>query len=193
MEKVKETVILNVNDVEIEDVDCEGVTSEEGDNDVDVEIDTNEDKPKKRGLKKGAKIGRKLTLQQWKQKEIDEALTQAGDMVDTGKYTVEWKKKFLKRLEEKDCDVNRTCESMCISVRTYYWVRKKDLVFKELCELTRKKLVYTAESMLMEKVREGNLDAIKFFLRCKGKDEGWIEKEDNRIEIKTDDFQLDIK
>ena len=53
---------------------------------------------------------------------------------------------------------------------------RKSSVLREAIEESRERMLDIAESKLIEKVNAGDLGAICFFLKCQGKQRGYIEK-----------------
>ena len=60
------------------------------------------------------------------------------------------------------------------------WI-KADPALKEALETAREEALDLAESKLFELMEDGNLTAIIFFLKCKGKKRGYVE----RTKVKT--------
>jgi hypothetical protein len=63
----------------------------------------------------------------------------------------------------------------------------KDIV----CEITETE-IDEVESELMTQVRKGNMTAILFYLKCKGRDRGWIEKNELSIDVKPITFKYSL-
>ncbi|MBN1253980.1 MAG: hypothetical protein JXA50_01735 [Deltaproteobacteria bacterium] len=71
--------------------------------------------------------------------------------------------------------ISEICKAVGINRSTYYdWV-KNDLDFLEAVKEKNEELIDFAEAKLMQKLDEGNLTAIIFFLKTKGKSRGFIE------------------
>lgn len=60
------------------------------------------------------------------------------------------------------------------------------LRYKELAELElelRETHLDLAESKLLSAIKDGNMTAIIFFLKCQGKSRGYIERQESRVDI----------
>lgn len=74
-----------------------------------------------------------------------------------------------------------------------------DSDFKEKLYDADQKLVDETEQELLKKIRKGDITAICFYLKCKGKERGYIEKEpyqkidkNPKKELKDTEFKLDF-
>ncbi len=103
-------------------------------------------------------------------------------MVNKRKSSSEVKKtRFLKAYKESLGVISYACEKANVSRQTYYdWV-KKDEVFARQTENIEEEAIDMAESKLKVAINEGNITAILFYLKTKGKKRGYIEQVDNRI------------
>lgn len=99
------------------------------------------------------------------------------------KMTQKRKKQIAETFLKKMCNVSATCLAMNISRYTFYETLKKDKEFKELIEDAKEALIDNAETMLQKKILESDTTALIFFLKTKGKDRGYTE----RNEIKLDE------
>lgn len=100
------------------------------------------------------------------------------------------KKLFLELLEVNLCNVSKTCKKFDINRDKYYkW--QKDEWFKTATQNINDKLIDDSESELYKKVKAGNLGAIIFHLKTKGRDRGWDEKQTIRIE-EDENKKLDL-
>lgn len=97
------------------------------------------------------------------------------------KRTIEGKEKFLKLYRQKLCNITATCDAMDIMRNTYYIWRKDDIQFDEECKHIEESLIDFAESQLMKNIKDGKEVSLIFFLKCKGKKRGYIEK--SEIEV----------
>ncbi len=85
-------------------------------------------------------------------------------------------KQFIQTFINCDFNISKACEVMSISRQTVYnWIDKVD-GFSDLLIESEEQAIDTAESALMEKIKEGDIRAIIFFLRTKGKKRGYTEK-----------------
>jgi len=102
------------------------------------------------------------------------------------------KKTLLAKLEENLGIVTKSCEALKIGRRTYYdWIND-DPVFKEMVEDLKNVSLDFAESMLMNQMRSGNQSATIFYLKCKGRGRGYIERVDMDHTTKGDKIQPNI-
>lgn len=100
------------------------------------------------------------------------------------------KKKFLEVYESKACNISATCKSLSIKRQWYYDNIKKDNKFAEECKMIEEGLIDFAESALIKNIKDGKETSLIFFLKCKGKDRGYIEKQ--AIE-QSGDINMNIK
>ncbi len=91
--------------------------------------------------------------------------------------------RFLEAFERTCGNVSASCEYAGISRQTYYrWIKSLTPVnirFRERLKLIRAndRLVDLAESRLMQKVADGDIAAIIFTLKTKGRDRGWNQRD----------------
>lgn len=99
-------------------------------------------------------------------------------------------KKVVEVYRKKGCNITATCLALGnISRTTFYKWRAEDEKLEEALRSAEEELVDFSESKLMEQISEGNLTAIIFHLKTKGKKRGYIEGvevDDNR----TSDLDL---
>ena len=74
----------------------------------------------------------------------------------------------------------------------YAWLRKDDNYKKWVEELPEFTLDFV-ENALFKQIKEGNTTAMIFFLKCKGKGRGYIEKSEQIVEHKGEGFKLIIE
>lgn len=85
-------------------------------------------------------------------------------------------KKVVEVYRKKGCNVTATCLALNnISRTTFYKWREEDEKLDEALTDVEEELIDFSESKLMEQVSEGNLTAIIFHLKTKGKKRGYIE------------------
>jgi hypothetical protein len=99
-------------------------------------------------------------------------------------------KNFLKAFEVTAGNVSNACEKVNISRAIYYHWLKTNETFKEKVEEVNNKNIDFAETMLLKNIREGKESSIFFFLKCKAKDRGYIEKQEIGV---TDKEGNDVK
>lgn len=77
---------------------------------------------------------------------------------------------------KKSCNISATCSALNISRTTWYRWLKGDPELKQLINDSEQALLDNAETMLYKKVTEGDLTAIIFTLKTKGKNRGYTER-----------------
>jgi hypothetical protein len=103
--------------------------------------------------------------------------------------TSDKKELFLILLRARGGSINEACNGVGVSRRAYYnWI-ESDQEFKEAVQDVHEGLLDLAESKLVENIERGDNTAIIFFLKCKAKARGYIEKpryQDNGLSAKSD-------
>lgn len=89
--------------------------------------------------------------------------------------------KFLKAFKETYGVISYACEAANVSRQTYYNWRKNDPEFDEKAKEIEETAIDIAEGKLFSQIGEGNLTAIIFYLKTKGKRRGYVEQVDNRL------------
>ena len=99
-------------------------------------------------------------------------------------------KKFLQAYKATMGNVTKACEMTGVkSRRSYYdWLENEE--FAKEIELLQETQVDFAESMLFKNMSEGKETSIIFYLKCKGKKRGYIEKQEIGV---TDKDGNDVK
>jgi len=88
--------------------------------------------------------------------------------------------------------VSSAAKSLGISKATLEKYIMKSKVLKDIvCEIVETE-IDVVESELMKQVAKGNMTAILFYLKCKGRDRGWIEKNDLSIDVKPITFKYSL-
>ena len=113
------------------------------------------------------------------------------DSNSTHSTTSDKKKNFLKALENNYGNISKACRSSNIGRQTYYEWKKVDKDFVEACLDVGEGLVDNAESKLKELIDNGNVVAIIFYLKCKGKDRGYTEKQTFELVKPIDEVVFD--
>lgn len=94
----------------------------------------------------------------------------------TKKNTAKNRQRFLTILEKKSGNVKESCKAFGIARKTFYEWKKKSTKFKEQVKEIEEGLIDFAESELLKQISNGNIRAITFFLKTKGKKRGYSEK-----------------
>ena len=97
------------------------------------------------------------------------------------------KKTFLKFLKEGMGIVSYACDKTNISRQTFYNWKDNDDDFAQQAEDIQETTVDMAESKLLTSINEGNVAAIIFYLKTKGKKRGYIEQHD--IDVNGNAFE----
>jgi hypothetical protein len=88
--------------------------------------------------------------------------------------------------------VSSAAKSLGVSKTTLQKYIIKSKVLKDLIvELTETE-IDEVESELMGQVRKGNMTAILFYLKCKGKDRGWVERSELSVDVKPITFKYTL-
>jgi hypothetical protein len=103
------------------------------------------------------------------------------------------KKKMLEALTITNGIVT-TAAKMCTIASDYHydWM-KEDPAYKLAVEAIDNIMLDVAEGQLMKKIKEGNLTALIFYLKCKGKQRGYIDRVVLDGNIQHDVHQLNIQ
>ena len=84
------------------------------------------------------------------------------------------KRKFIKQLTENLGNVSQTCTELNIGRRTYYhWLEDEE--FEVAVRDAEESLLDESEFQLMSAIKNGNLTAIIFHLKTKGRKRGYNE------------------
>ena len=84
------------------------------------------------------------------------------------------KRKFIKQLTENLGNVSQTCTELNIGRRTYYhWLEDEE--FEVAVRDAEESLLDESEFQLMSAIKSGNLTAIIFHLKTKGRKRGYNE------------------
>ena len=86
------------------------------------------------------------------------------------------KENFLIVFEINTGNVSETCKKVGISRNTFYDWCKKDKEFNTKIKEIKESLLDFAESVLMKKIKNGDITALIFFLKTKGKHRGYSER-----------------
>ncbi|MBK9173221.1 MAG: hypothetical protein IPM28_09485 [Chloracidobacterium sp.] len=115
--------------------------------------------------------------------QIEEKTDEPGAAMSRVSEKSGTRRRFIEAYERTCGNVSASCEYAGISRQTYYrWIKSLTPVnvrFRERIKLVRAndRLVDLAESRLMQKVADGDIAAIIFTLKTKGRDRGWNERD----------------
>jgi hypothetical protein len=88
------------------------------------------------------------------------------------------KSNFIQTYVKKACNISETCKVVDINRDTYYRWRKNDEEFRKACESAEESLIDFAETQLMNNIKYGKETSLIFFLKCKAKKRGYIDKQE---------------
>lgn len=93
---------------------------------------------------------------------------------------------FLEEYKKKACNISATCTACDISRDWYYSNRKKDEKFNKALKNFEEELVDYAETQLYKNIKDGKETSLIFYLKCKAKDRGYVEKQemDHSVNLK---------
>lgn len=92
------------------------------------------------------------------------------------------KRQYMVAYEKSAGNVSSACKAVGISRFTFYEWYKEDEHFTAAVDYFKESIIDFAESKLLQNIRAGDNTAILFFLKCRAKDRGYIEK--SEIEVK---------
>ena len=92
-------------------------------------------------------------------------------------------KLIVSTYEKKGCNISATCTALDIDRKTFYKWRELDKDLDESLKEVEESLIDFTESKLLEKISEGDMTAIIFHLKTKGKQRGYIERVENNISL----------
>jgi transposase-like protein len=90
-------------------------------------------------------------------------------------------KLFLAALENNAGNISEACVKAGIGRTTYYLWLEQSEQFKQAADEVKESLIDLAENKLIEKIKEGDVKSIIFFLKTKGKSRGYIERTEQAI------------
>jgi len=95
------------------------------------------------------------------------------------------KELFLNVFEKKAGNISMACKAVGIGRRTYYNWLDEDKTFRENIDNINESLIDFAESKLLLNIKAGKEASLFFYLKCKGKQRGYIERQSLAIEHKN--------
>lgn len=84
---------------------------------------------------------------------------------------------------KKAGNISATCVSLGIDRSTFQKWRKEYQELEERLTEVDESLVDFSESKLLEQIQDGNLTAIIFHLKTKGKKRGYVEQSEQKVEL----------
>ena len=96
------------------------------------------------------------------------------------------KKDFVEIFEKKAaCNVSAACKMFGISRRTFYNWYEKDEEFRQEIDDSNESITDMVETQLLKNIREGKENSIIFYLKTKGKNRGYGEQIDAKVEVNS--------
>lgn len=92
------------------------------------------------------------------------------------------KEKFLEVYAAKLGYVKDACEAAGISRKTFYNWKNDDEEFAQSVQEIEEGLIDLAESKLFENIKGNKTNEILFYLKTKGKNRGYVERQEHHIE-----------
>lgn len=101
------------------------------------------------------------------------------------------KAKLLEILAENGGNIWGACREIDIAPKTFYEWKEKDKDFAEKYEELKKLQFDFVESKLFDLIDMNNPAAIMFWLKCRAKDKGYVEK--SELKVETDgEFRIQL-
>ncbi len=92
-------------------------------------------------------------------------------------------KKVAEVYGKKAGNISATCVALGIDRNTFYSWRENDERLAQMLDEIDESLIDFSESKLLEQINDGNLTAIIFHLKTKGKKRGYVEAVENNVSI----------
>lgn len=99
--------------------------------------------------------------------------------------TLQTKKQLIEAMEQSLGVVTQACKMVGVSRVTYYDYYNNDEEFKKAIDELQNVALDFAESQLHKQIREGSTSATIFYLKTKGKNRGYIERQEIQHDTDT--------
>lgn len=106
--------------------------------------------------------------------------------MDRNVTTEEMKAQMLEMLKSNDGNVADACERLHISRQCHYHWMKTDKEYEEAYDEINEANIDFAEKQLRRSIKDGDITSIIFFLKTKGKNRGFSERVEQKIDAKTE-------
>ena len=106
-------------------------------------------------------------------------------------HNVTLKKAMIEALEKSLGIVTTASKMVDINRKTHYEWMKADLEYKEAVDNIENMTLDFAESQLHKQIKDGEVSSTIFFLKCKGKRRGYIER--SEIDMKVTKLGKDLE
>ena len=94
-------------------------------------------------------------------------------------YSKKKKEQLIEALRKSLGNVTIACKNVGISKSNFYnWLKEDEDLKSTLDEIRNEELPDFLESCLYSKCEKGDTKAIIFALKCKGKERGWVERQE---------------
>jgi hypothetical protein len=103
------------------------------------------------------------------------------------------KESMIAALETSLGVVSTACQAADIPRATYYKWLKEDDKFREQVEDINNLALDYVETSLHNQITKGNTAATIFYLKCRGKGRGYVERSELDISSKDEPIKIDIK
>ena len=87
--------------------------------------------------------------------------------------------------------ISEACEKMNICRKTFYNWKNSDSEFAADVQLVEDSLIDYAKSKLIENITKNDTTSIIFFLKTKGKDQGFTEKQEIKLTKPIDEIDFE--
>lgn len=105
-----------------------------------------------------------------------------------GKQTLtKQQKEFLKAFNQVGGNISMACRQANIKSRTTYYRWLENDEFRDAVENVNESFIDLAESQLRAAVSRGDMNAVFFLLKTKGKNRGYVERTEQSVSV--NDFQ----
>ena len=102
----------------------------------------------------------------------------------------EKQKQFLSHFRPRRGIVSFACQQVGITRSCYYKWRENDPKFREKADEIEEETIDHVESKLYNAIDKGDLTAIIFYLKTKGKKRGYVEKAEQSISVKEERTEM---
>jgi len=99
----------------------------------------------------------------------------AKQLTALAKKRIRLKKLFLEAHEANLGNITASCKTIKIGRQTYYDWCESDPEFAKAADMVREQQKDFVENALMKQIIKGNITSIIFYLKCHGKNRGWID------------------
>ena len=107
--------------------------------------------------------------------------------------TAKKKKAFIEALKQSLGIVTRACEVTGVARKTVYRWRANDEKFEQAVQEVNEIALDFVETQLYKQIREGNTTAIIFYMKCKGKKRGYIDRVEHNFGLGNSNLNFEMK